>query len=419
MKLMSQRFEQMFQPWNTNRMFHFRSGILNTIGLVFLFVCACILLFLFWNRNTGLEGFDPAFNENTTYRYTPNPAKPSVFKSFKINYLVYETSELLRFYKKIQKLVYVEPPPPDTAEAVIDQPYVDVSDEALGLAPVQPAPVAPPVAVQPPIEQFTGIVGGMDDADLASMDEYKSKLTTMELYSKYQKLKEAAPVKMNDEFGTYFLSANLAKDVSGLVVAFKKKAEFYNKEYSYIRYFTFPKATYAPSVFIDHFAELIAYHHKDDNQLAMLKDKFFRIVQPAFIFTQFATHYRTNIRMYDSQDDALFVINTALQYLKSADYSYLKPDKEGYLRLANAEIQPMALHIDLIRMTDISIIIFQLLQLMAGKVNPYFTYNFGKFKADYGKFVMDNKSDGLYLFMLERPPVFPRILQVNPNPNIK
>lgn len=355
----------------------------NTL-LLCMSVIALILLLFLWPKFTcsSKEGFEA----NNKYVYTPNRATPDVSINIYVNYLLDETVKLLEFFKKQKDLVY-KPPTPIAEPPIKDEPYIDDSDAILGNE------VAPsPSTMTTVSETFTDSLR-QDTPDLDANPEYEGKLSMLDLANKYAKFRENLDGELDKVFAVYFKEENI---LDNYFTKFGEAMNYYSREYAFVHYFVVSAKdiNYQPTLFLDTWKTLLKNSAKSPNELEELKKTFYDIIGPSFLYSKLIEYYKTNAKMYNKKDDALFLINTAIQHVK---YIAKLPDTFGSKSFQS----------DALRMTDVSIIVSGILGLvMEGNKYPYFKYDFKQFMTDY-KNAPTTSKESIYLFMMEHPLVFP------------
>ena len=357
----------------------------NTLVLCMsVIILVCVFIWLVFRPTSILcrrittksEGFE----ENNKYTYTPDRDAPNVNIDIYVNYVVDETIKLLEFFKDKRGLVY-RPPPALEEPPIQDAEYVDDSDAVLGTAPA-PAPVK-----QESFEDNQPTSHDPESLDPDVNTEYEGKFTMLDLANKYAKFKDSLETELDKMFGMYFKKDAVDEPI---FVKFGEACNFYTEEYAYVHYYVVsPTEKYQPSLFLEKWTNLLKTA-KTDEELDDLKKTFYDIIGDSFLYTKLIEYYKTNYKMYNKKDDALFLINTGIQHLKRLGSV---PTGAGMSDM----------HADALRLTEVSIIVSELFKLLLeGEKYTHFKYDYPQFVMDYEN-APKRPKNSLYLFFVKNP----------------
>lgn len=365
----------------------------NTILLGVCIILLVIILYIYTNSSYLLfpkEGFET----NSKYTYIPDKSNPTISIPIYVNYVIDETVNMLSFFKNKKGLIYIPPPKiPDTPPP--EEKYVDDSDEVLG---------TPSTSATAP-ETFTGGKKEAFTGEIEFSKEYQADVAAMDLTTKYLKFRDNLEKELDSLLSPVFQLSNLEKDLNGLITKLKTTLEFFNREYSYVNYYVIQSdhsGDYKPNVFIDEIVKLVKQSKSSQSELDDLKKMVYSIIGRSYLYTKMVEHYKQNVKMYTKNDDALFIINSGIQHLKTMDYSELKRDGQ-YIQFGNTTTQ---IHYDGIRLTEVSCIVSELFKLVVDNKITQFKYDYKQFVDDY-KHDTNTPKNSVYLFMLNHPPQFP------------
>jgi hypothetical protein len=238
----------------------------------------------FWSQIRNTEGRPEGFTtENTTCVYFPlkKHKKRDVFSSFKINDFIRDALEIPESIKLYKSLVYT---PPD--------------------------------------------VSNSDAANSASTTgEYSTAVEELAIYKKYSTEMKPNETKMLDEIygGIFDPKVVSSLDIDAIQKRVDDTLRSHAKMYSYIRYFAITKLEdpYQPDEFVKYFASVIDAYKSQSTQLDSIKTFLYKIVGPVYVHTKFIDHFKSNISIYNTKNDILYVMNTTKEILSKINMEEL------------------------------------------------------------------------------------------------
>ena len=403
--------------------------------IVFFILMICIHIYNTWFQSTK-EGMGSS-DINVEYTYYPNKTNPNLKKPVKINYLVKETTDMLVFLKKKQNLIYVPPPEPVEVEPPVVDDYTDDTPSAEAAFAPPPDPNAPQPAptagtTTTTTGATTGSTGTVTTTTTVSPapapapapvpapeepespefeNEYSKPLQSLDIYAKYDNYRN--PNSMTEElekiYGEMFNSEKLKIDEETIYKKFQTNIAFYNDAYNYTKHFLIQKIhdkSYNKQEFTFYIIELVRKHKESQSVLDEIKSTFYKIIDTSFGFNRLCAYFKENRKIYTKKDDALFIINTALKHLKSANYAEIN-SKNGNVHFTSEDKDDLDNRIvlfDAIKYTDVARIVYDLVLLIAYKVSDHLYISFDEFVRSYKEHVSSKQIDSFYLFLIENPP---------------
>lgn len=157
--------------------------------------------------------------------------------------------------------------------------------------------------------------------NITNNGEYSKPVEDSNLYKKYTNDIKPNETKMLDKiygdmFDTHKISSLELVDIQKIVA---EKLKDTNRKYNLVKYLTISKidAPYLPTEFADYFATLINAYKTQAGQLDAIKVFLYKIIGPLFTHANLIEHYTTNMSLYSSTDDILFILNTTKEFLEN------------------------------------------------------------------------------------------------------
>jgi hypothetical protein len=151
--------------------------------------------------------------------------------------------------------------------------------------------------------------------------EYSKPIEETNLYKKYTNdIKPNETKELDKMYGDMFDTNKISGldlgDIQKIVI---EKLTNVNRTYNMVKYLAISKidAEYSPTEFSHYFATLINAYKTQSGQLDLIKTFLYKIIGPAFTHAKFIEHYTSNMSLYSTSDDILFVLNTTKEYLQN------------------------------------------------------------------------------------------------------
>jgi hypothetical protein len=366
------------------------------IGILIIIILFCIIIEYYFSNMNLLEGMGST-DRNESYRYYPDILNEAIYKRIKVNYLLKETVEACMFLKKHKSLTHLKPPavvPLEKEEK--EEPYVDDTPEG-----------------DVSVDQLKNeSMSNMSPVEFS--DEYSKDIIKSDIYKKYQAFSSDINTELNREFGEAFDSDRLIEDSESILKKFQNSISYFDNAYNYTKYYVvmpFKTRKYVDKEFSLYYMNLIRKHIKSQVSLDGIKDSFFKLIKSSYIFMKMCQYYKDNIKVYNSKDDALFIVNTAIGTLKNAKYTdlHVKDDIVYSLKDDTDDKSNSVLSLDAIKFTDIAIVTYNIVLFIAYNINPHFGIPFNSFMLQYKKHMETKSIDSFYVFLMNNPPVTDRL----------
>jgi hypothetical protein len=383
--------------------------------LIVFFICIiCIELvaFMFPSSKEGMGSTDT----NKVYTYYPDKMNPNLKKNVRINYLIKETTDMLVFLKNRQKLVFVPPPEPEDPPEPADEPYVD-NEPSLESSVAESQTPAPATTTTPTTTTTTPAPSEPVKESLESMSpeeeaEYNKKPDQLDLHKKYETFRNANTLtsEMEKVFGEMFNSEKLKHDEETIYKKFITNIEYYNTAYNLTKYFVIQPITdtrFDKKWFSLYIAALVRKHKNDQTALDEIKTSFYKMIDSTFSFNKLCSYFKENSKIYNTKDDALYLINTAINHLKQLNYTELLSNNNTnvyFIESDKNDAKNDVILLDALKYTDIACIMYDLMVVVSKRSSPHLAFTFSEFKTSYKTFVEENKIDSFYLFLMNNQP---------------
>lgn len=406
-----------------------------TILIIFLITFFILLIgihiYNIWFQSTK-EGMSLS-DTNTEYIYYPDKSNPNLKKPVKINYLLKETTDMLVFFKNKQNLIYIPPPVPVEVEPPVVDTYIDDTPSAEDAFAPPSETTATPSSNTSSSNTTTQTTGTTNPAQTVSSpttapittptptpeesdspeyeNEYSKPLQSLDIYVKYDIYRNDISLSNELEklYGEMFNSDNLKVDEESIYKRFQTNVSYYDTAYNYVNHFLIQKVNnkvFKKNEFALYIINLVRNNKNSQPVLDEIKTVFFKIINPSIGFNRLCTYFKDNRKIYSTKDDALFIINTALKHLKTANYSELQ-SKNGNVYFTTEDKDDMenrTILLDTIKYTNIACIVYDLVLLIAYKVSPHLYISFDEFVRSYKEYATQNSIDSFYLFLIMNPP---------------
>lgn len=374
------------------------------VFLIIFFICIiCIELiaFLIPSSKEGMTSTDT----NKVYTYYPDKMNPNLKKNVRINYLIKETIDMLVFVKKRQNLIYIPPPEPVEPPLPPDEVYVDN----------EPSIESSIAAASPPEDPTAAVTSTQESLENMSPEEeaeYSKKIELIDLHKKYENFRNANTLasEMDKVFGDMFNSEKLKQDEETIYNKYRKNIAYYNTAYNLTKYFVIQPihdTLFDKNWFTLYIAALVRKHKNDQTALDQIKTTFYKIIDTTFSFHKLCTYFKENNKIYNTKDDALYLINTAINHLKQTNYTELLSNdgKNVYfVESDKSDLKNDVILLDALKYTDVACIMYDLMVIVSKQSSPHLSFTFSEFKKMYKTYVKENKINSFYLFLMKNQP---------------
>jgi hypothetical protein len=367
--------------------------------LIVFFICIiCIELvaFLIPSSKEGMVSTDT----NKVYTYYPDKMNPNLKKNVRINYLIKETIDMLVFLKKNQNLVYVPPPEPVEPPPPPDPPYVDNEPTLESSLAESQTPATTPAKES------------LENMSPEEEAEYSKKIELLDIHKKYENFRNENTllVEMDKVFGDMFNSEKLKLNEEPIFQKFQTSIEFYNTPYNLVKYFVIQPISdrlFDKQWFTLYIVALVRKHKEDQTALDQIKTSFYKIIDSAFSYHKLCTYFKENSKIYNTKDDALYLINTAINHLKQTNYTELLSNNGKnvyFVENDKSDRENEVVLLDALKYTDVACIVYDLMVIISKQSSPHLIFTFKDFRRTYEIFVNEQKTESFYLFLMENLP---------------
>lgn len=192
-----------------------------------------------------------------------------------------------------------------------------------------------------------------------------------------------------------------------------------NKMYSYVQYFAIHKLEdpYRPEEFIKYFASVIYAYRTQSTQLDSIKTFLYKIMGPIYLHTKFVNHFKTNISIYNTKNDILYVLNTTKEILSKINMEELsfspKTNNVFIFKDDQNNASDMTFTIHSLTMFSYVSILMNIYSLIQGKTCPLISMPNSEFSTMFNMYMKKKYPDitekSAFVFAMEpnNTPVLP------------
>jgi len=241
--------------------------------------------------------------------------------------------------------------------------------------------------------------------------EYSKRIEDSEIYKKYTTDFKPNETKMLDQnYADLFDSSKISGlELDEIHKKVSTKMEVENRRHNLVKYFAIHniQVPYLSDEFAKYFSTLINAYKSSPSQLDTIKTFFYKLVGPSYVQSQLIEHYKTNMSLYSSKDDILYILNTTKEYLEAVKMDDLErtPTNMVYVfKDDKRNFEDNTLSVDSLTLFAMGSLLMNLYPLIQGKTCPFISMTNAEFsvmlEAYLKKKYPESKSSSVIVFAM-------------------